>query len=489
MLQTKAVFALSLTASLLVGCAVGPNYAPPAVSEPARYLGQAAIEQRSAADGADLVSWWGSFEDPELTRLVDIALAQNLDLAQALARITQSRAQLRAATAALLPQGQGSASATTSRLSTATSEGQLLGELPGFERNEDVYELDAGASWEIDLFGGLRRNREAARAEYGAAKAGVAAARIAVAADVADAYVAIRGLQTRLAVAREQVETQQRLVALVQLQMSKGVAARLQLDQAQGALKQVEATVPALQTSLDQAFNALDVLLGAQPGVYRAELLAPAPIPKAPAITLAGGPADLLRRRPDLIVAERTLAASNARIGAAMSDYYPKVSLTGLIGAASGGTGELFTAAAGESSGVVGLRWRLFDFGRVDAEVASARGRNAEALAAYRLSVLRATEDVEDAFSKLVQSEAQAQTLAEGEAALERAREASTVAYKGGVVSLIEVLDADTRLLATRDARAEAATAADRAAVASFRALGGGWNPHADLVKTVAEAK
>lgn len=477
---SKAIFAsLSLAALLLAGCAVGPNYAPPAVSEPSRYMGQAAVEQRAASAPSDLTTWWTSFDDPELTRLVGVALVQNLDLAQARARITQSRAQVQAATAALLPQGAATANATTSRLSVAEPPGELLQRLPGFGRDGQTYELDAGASWEIDLFGGLRREREATQVEYEAANAGAQAARIAIAADVADTYFAMRGLQTRLAVAREQVETQRQLVALVQLQRGKGVASQLQLDQAQGALKQVEATVPALQASLEQAFNGLDVLLGAQPGTYRSELLAPAPIPTAPAISLAGGPTDLLRRRPDLIVAERRLAASNARIGAAISDYYPKISLSGLIGAASGGAGNLLTSAAGQDSGVAGLRWRLFDFGRVDAEVANARGRNAEALAAYRLAVLRATEDVENAFSDLVQSEAQARSLAEAEMSLTRARGTSKVAYKGGVVSLIEVLDADSRLLATRDARAEATTAADRAAVASFRALGGGWNPAA----------
>ena len=188
-----------------------------------------------------------------------------------------------------------------------------------------------------------------------------------------------------------------------------------------------------------------------------------------------GSPADLLRRRPDLIVAERKLAASNARIGSAISEYYPKFSLSGLIGTAATGTASLFTGGATQAQGVVGLRWRLFDFGRVDAEIKNARGQNAEALAAYRLSVLRASEDVEDAFSALVNREAQQRTLAGGETALARAQQSSMAAYKGGVVSLIEVLDADTRLLETRDALAQARTETARAAVASFRSLGGGW--------------
>jgi outer membrane protein TolC len=201
----------------------------------------------------------------------------------------------------------------------------------------------------------------------------------------------------------------------------------------------------------------------------------------APAITSMGTPSDLLRRRPDLIVAERKLAASNARIGEAISEFYPKFSLSGLIGTATMGASNVFTGAAAQAQGAAGLRWRLFDFARIDAQIAAAKGGNAEALAAYRLSVLRASEDVENAFSSLLNREAQEATLGRGEAALTRAQASSQAAYKGGVVSLIEVLDADSRLLATRDARAQAQTEAARAAVASFRALGGGWQAPSHL--------
>lgn len=193
-------------------------------------------------------------------------------------------------------------------------------------------------------------------------------------------------------------------------------------------------------------------------------------------IASAGGPANLLRRRPDLIVAERHLASSNARIGAALAEYYPKISLSGLVGSATSSASTFFTGRAAEASGVAGLQWRLFDFGRIDAEVSAAKGANAQALAAYRLSVLRATEDVEDSFSTLVKRESQGKILGAGEVALVRARASAEAAYEAGAVSLIEVLDADGRLLATRDARVQAQIETDRAAIASFRALGGGWN-------------
>jgi outer membrane protein TolC len=223
--------------------------------------------------------------------------------------------------------------------------------------------------------------------------------------------------------------------------------------------------------------NALDVLLGVQPGTYRSELSPAMPVPVAPGLAETGTPGEMIRRRPDLIVAERRLAAANARIGVAMSEYYPKFSLGALLGSATTiSSGNLFTSGANQALGLLGLRWRLFDFGRVDAQIAAARGQEAEALATYRLAVLRATEDVENAFSALVKREAQVGILTQGESSLARARENADAAYRGGVVSLIEVLDADTNLLQVRDAKAQAQTEAARGAIASFRALGGGWD-------------
>ena len=160
-----------------------------------------------------------------------------------------------------------------------------------------------------------------------------------------------------------------------------------------------------------------------------------------------------------------------------MSEYYPKLSLSGLLGTATTAAGGLFTGNATQANGIFGLRWRLFDFGRVDAEIKAAKGRNAEALAAYRLTVLRASQDVEDAFPTLVQQEGRPAALERGETSLARAQQASLAAYKGGAVSLVEVLDADRRLLETRDGAVQARAAAARGAIASFRALGGGWSP------------
>lgn len=463
---------------LLAGCAVGPRYVPPVSTPPAAFQGGPAVEARApGAETADLISWWQAFDDPLLTSLVERGLAQNLDLQQASARIVQARAALRGAHAALLPSGQISGQAGEVYQSRETPIGRIGSAFPPFERSTETYELNLGGSWEIDLFGGRDAARDAARADWQASQAGAVAARLTVAAQIADTYVDIRMLQARLDVARAQLDVQQHLVDLVALQYRKGVAAELQWRQAEGALAQVRASVPALQNELDMAMNALDVLIGVQPGTTRTELATLGPIPHAPAVSAAGGPAALLRRRPDIIAAERMLAASNARIGAAVSEYYPKFSLNGLLGTASTATGGLFTGNATQASGLLGLRWRLFDFGRVDAEIKAAEGQNAEALAAYRLTVLRAAQDVEDAFSTLVQQEARAAALVQGEGSLSRARGSAMAAYKGGMASLIEVLDADRRLLETRDGAIQARAAATRGSIASFRALGGGWNP------------
>ena len=474
----KRPLAMLIAASLSAGCAVGPDYTQPDTPLPKQYLGQAAIEQRHATASADLVAWWAGFGDPQLTRLVTLALEQNLDLAQASARVAQARAGLGAANAALLPSGNISGQAARGYQSIETPLGQVLNATPAFDRYGNAFEANLGASWELDLFGGLHRGREAALAEYRASQAGVAATRLAVAAQTADTYISIRGLQTRLEIAWGQVRTQQELLATVNLLYGKGLAAELQVRQVEGALAQVRASVPVLEAGLETAMNALDVMLGSPPGTHRAELAASGAIPAAPQIGVMGSPGELLRRRPDLIAAERQLAAANARIGVAIAEYYPKLSLGGLIGSATAvSAGNLFSGGASQGSGILGLRWRLFDFARIDAQIDLAKGQEAERLAAYRLAVLRATEDVENAFSALVKREQQAGVLAQGVDSLGRARKASFAAYQKGVVSLIEVLQADENLLRASDARAQAQAESARAAVAAFKALGGGWQP------------
>jgi NodT family efflux transporter outer membrane factor (OMF) lipoprotein len=319
----------------------------------------------------------------------------------------------------------------------------------------------------------LRRERQGAVADAKAARAQADAVKIAVEADAADAYLQVRAYQARLAVAHRQETVRQDLVALLNRRSGEGVSSERELHEAQAELEAVRAGVPPLTAGLDAQFNRLDVLMGAQPGTYRAELVVYGPLPAPPTLTTASTPADLLRRRPDVIAAEQHLIAANARIGAAISDYYPKVSIQALFGVDSLDSSRIFSGDAMQHQVTAGFRWRLFDFGRIDAEVAAAKGKDAEALAAYRLSVYRAAEEVENAFSDLAQDEARAATLDRQIAELTTARRQAQEAYEGGVISLIEVRDADRDLLLASDQLVQANAGAARAAVASFRALGG----------------
>jgi len=467
-------FAIALGVGI-TGCAVGPKYQHPTVKlQP--FHNAPSVESRTASLTAPpLDQWWTGFDDPELTRIVQRALDQNLDLAAAMTRVQQARAAARGAGAQRMPAGNLNASTTTIHQSTESMSGRLASHLPGYDRNQNYYDLGIAASWETDLFGGLKKGAEAATAEAQAAEASQAGTRITVAAEAADAYLQIRGAQARLNFAKDQIATDQHLVELVQQRRDAGVASDRELAQAQAVLSQAKATVPLITVSLEAQLNRLDVLMGAQPGTYAAELTPVADIPDVPAISGFGTPMDLLRRRPDIIAAERMVAASNAHIGQALAEYYPKLSLSGIVGSQAVAPAHLFEQQGFQPASVVGLRWRLFDFGRVASEVQLARGANAEALLQYRSSVLHAAEDVEDAFSLLVQSENRRNEILREIAELQRVRDRSEESYAAGVIGLTDVLDADRQLLVAKDDLAVARESAARAAVGSYRALGGGW--------------
>lgn len=478
---------LGLLAISIQACTVGPDYQKPAALSAHEFHGTESMQQRKdAAPAPALSEWWTGFADPELNVLIDRALTSNLDWVQAVARVEQARARTQSARAALLPSGQLNAEASRVRSSVEDPLGSVANATPGFDRNTAQYNVNVGASWEVDAFGGLRRGAEAAEGDYQATQAEQVAVRLSVAAQTADTYVLLRTIQARLDVVHERMASQTKLVMLIRLLYSRGLAPELQLHQAEGVLATVSAGEPALLSSQESTLNAIDVLLAVEPGTTHKELQAQTPIPSAPQIASAGGPAELIRRRPDIIAAENRLKASNARIGEALSDYYPKFSLSALLGSATGVGSNLFSGDANYGQAVLGLRWRLFDFGRVDAQVASAKGSNAEALAAYRLTLLNATADVENAFTEVVQRENQARILLNGETSLSKAKTAALASFQSGNVSFIEVIDADDRLQQAQDNRILAQSAATRAAIASFRALGGGWNSEASIPATVA---
>src|SRR5207249_3187526 len=374
--------ALALGASL-GGCAVGPKYHRPAVDLQAFHNAPSIETRTTSLPAPPLDQWWTGFHDPELTRIVKRTLDQNLDLAAAMTRVQQAHAAARGAGAQRLPSGNLYASTTSLYQSTESMTGRLASHAPGYNRSQNYYDLGFMASWETDLFGGLKKGAQAATAEAQAAEASHTGTRITVAAEAADAYMQVRGAQARLNFAKDQIATDSHLVELVQQRRDAGVASDRELAQA-------------------------------------------------------------------------------------LAEYYPKLSLSGIVGSQALAPAHLFEQQGFQPVSVVGLRWRLFDFGRVASEVAQARGANAEALLQYRSSVLHAAEDVEDAFSLLVQSENRRNEILREIDELQRVRDRSEESYAAGVIGLTDVLDADRHLLVAKDELAVARESAARAAVGSY---------------------
>ena len=281
----------------------------------------------------------------------------------------------------------------------------------------------------------------------------------------------------RLANAKEQISTDERLLELAQQRRDAGVASERELAQAQALVSQATATIQPLNIQLEAQLNRLDVLMGSQPGTYAAELSAVREIPVAPGLPAHLTPAELLRRRPDIVAAERRVAAANARIGQAIAEYYPHISLSGVLGSETPVPSHLFQSEGFQPASVLGLRWRLFDFGRVDGEVKQAQGANAEALAAYRKTALTASEDVENSIYALAETQTQEVLVRREIEALQRARDRSQEAYAAGVLNLTDVLDADRQLLVAKDDLQITRLNAVLATVSIYRAIGGGWTP------------
>lgn len=458
---------LLLTASL-AACSAGPEYVRPTLALTPTYTTPAQF--RSANE-----QWWRDFGDPVLDRTVERALAQNLDLGAAGARIQQARAAAQVGDAALRPAVGVTAGVEADRQSLRSPFGAASRQL-GFSRDYELYQLGAQASWELDLFGGLSRERQAARADLGAVRADAAAVRLSVVAETVDAYIQLRGLQARLAVAQDQLALRRQLSGLVRQRVEHGLSAERDLHRVLGEEQGIASSLAPLRAALAAQRNGLEVLMGVQAGTGTAQFIQPATIPQAPDPSGSANPAELMRRRPDILAAERRLAASNARIGAAMADYYPHVSLGGVLGVVSLGTSKLLAGKALSASGGAGLRWSLFDFGRIDAQVALAWGQEAEALAIYRQAALQATQDVESALVGLAQGREEVLGLQQQVASLTRARDQTRMAYQGGAVSLLDVLDMDKALLDALDRLQQALTGAARASVAATRALGGGFS-------------
>lgn len=465
-----------LLAMTISGCMVGPDYTRPKLSLPDHYQQDSALDAQ--AKQANLNDWWKGFHDTRLDSIVEQTTRQNLSIQAAEARIVRARAMVRESRAHLYPEGSLDGSVARQRQSLLSPEGQLASPLPGYTRDQTLQQIDVGATWETDLAGGLHRRARAYLDEAQAAEADRLEVRISVVAEAADAYFRIREAQDNERLLQAQVDTDRRLLELTGAQVAAGVVTDRTMDDAKAVLETDLAAMDGLHDQLQQQDFRLDVLMGDVPGTDRFGLRAPIETSwSVPGIPASIRPTELMRRRPDVIAAERRLAAQTENIGIAMSQYYPSLSLGGLLGFEQLGAGNLFESAAFQPALLAGIHWRLFDFGKVDAEVAASHGGQAEALADYRQTVLRATEDVERALSSLAAVDAQERRTQRVIDAHTRSMASIQRSFRAGASSMVDVLQRKRALLFVERTDASLRAAHARATVEVFRTLGGGWSP------------
>ncbi len=446
---------------LLTACAVGPDYRAP-VTEPVEFVGA----DPASFSGNDFEArWWRQFGDPVLDDLIARALADDLDLRIAAARVTEARALLGQARRRRWPD-----------VSTEVSRTESHAQQPGFVDDRlELERYDAGFStlWEVDLFGRIRRGVEAAGASAEAAAARLRDAQVLVAAEVAVNYLALRGAQRRLAIARQNLGYQQETYDLTVLRLELGRGMQLDVASAAARLAATEAAIPPLVAAQTAARHRLAVLLGLRPGALDAELQPRTMTPHLTRLSI-GSPALLLQRRPDIRAAERELAAATARIGLATADLFPRLSLSGFIGFVSGNASELGESASRAWSLTPALTWAGFSSG-ARAQVAIAEARADAVLAAYERTVLLALEETGNAFVRYGQAREQLDAVLRQAAASREAATLARVQYREGALDFLRLLDAERGLLQAEDAVASAETALNTSVVLIYKALGGGW--------------
>lgn len=449
-------------AALLGACAstLPPTPADRAQIAPTLPAGWSRAPAGAVPDG----DWWAGFGDPLLLALVDEALATNLDLASARANVERARAQRDLADAGRLPQ-----------LGSSASGGRV--------RSGENYsrQLSAGldASWEPDFFGANASTATAAAADLAAAGATLQATRLAVAAETAIAYLQWRGTREQYAIARESAASQAQTLQLVQWRVQAGLASAVDAEQARASLEQTRAQLPALQTTLQQTENALAILLGRAPATLGERLAtAPEAAPSLQALP-AGVPADLLRRRPDLLAAEWTLASALATLDARRADRLPDLSLSGSLALRAATWSGLGGAGAVAASVLAGISWPVFDGGAARARVEAQQATLDAARASYRAAVLAALGDVEDNLVALDRGGERVAALERAAEAAANAAELARARYRSGLIDFGTLLDAERSLLSARSSLAGARTDLALAGVRLYKGLGGGWTAEA----------
>ena len=472
---------LLLFMPLLAGCAVGPNYSKPDIKTPASFTLEAGPLSVPQAAQADLTEWWTQFHDAELNSLISRALAANLDLQSAASRVRAAREQEIIAGAAGEP--SLSASGNAAHLHSGRN---FLSQLGGGQSSSgtapasggtdvSLYSLGFDASWEIDVFGGVRRSIEAARAGSEAAHWDMRDGEVTLTAEIAADYITLRADQARLNLLQGELNSQNATLDLVSARAKTGFVTELDANQQYALKASTEAQIPALQADIAVNEHAIAVLMAADPNSLTVELSAAAPLPDIPASLPVGLPSDLLRRRPDIREAERKLAQATAQQGVAIAALYPKFSLTGYLTLSANTPGALFNSTSLSELGLASISWPIFHGGEAHANIHAKDEERQQAYLAYQKAVLAAVQNAEDA---LVRYAAEQRRFVSLNAAVMRDRSSTAIAsqqYQAGLTNYVNVLTAQSNELQARDqlAQNQQAMAVDIGAL--YKALGGGW--------------
>ena len=463
---------IALTATVVLletGCTVGPDYHAPRVSVPPQWT--APLSGGETNSHADLAEWWKSFGDEELDSFIATAIASNLTLQVAKARIREARAQRGIVSGKLWPSVGSSGSYSRNRWPDNTFPPLP----PDTPNNFNFYNADFDSSWEIDVFGGTRRAVEAASADIGAAEFGERDVLVSLLAEVARNYINARACQKRLAITRQNIEVQEKILNLTSNRFESELSGELDVQQATAVLSDTEAAVPSLETGYQESVNHLAVLLGRDPGTLADKMSAEKPIPNTPPVVPAGLPSDLLQQRPDVQKAERQLAAATAQIGVAKADYFPKFYLTGVAGLQSVSAGDWFDYGSRYWSVGPTVEWQLFEAGRIRANVQVQNARQEQALNTFQQTVLTALEDSENALTTYAKEQIRRKSLSRSVAANEKALKISSHLYDSGLTDFLHVLVSERSLYVSQDAQAQSDQSVSLNLVQLYKALGGGW--------------
>ncbi len=468
--RTRYSFALAIL--MLGACTVGPDYQKPSPSVPREWSekgpGVDPATSRATTQTAQVAQWWKTFGDAELTSLVERAARSNLDLQLAESRIREARALRGVSAGALLPEVNASANYSRNRGSENVP-------IPGAGIQSNLYQAGFDASWEIDVFGGIRRTVEAADAEVEASVESRRDVLVTLVAEVARNYIEVRGLQAQIGIARQNLDAQRKTLELTQARFQAGRAAELDVVRAQAQVSATSSQIPVLDSQRIQVTIGLSVLLGQSPGSLREELIQAAMIPAPPPEVPVGLPSDLLLRRPDLRRAERELAAATAGIGVATAELYPKFSLTGFFALESVTASDF--AKWGSRAWSVGptIQWSIFQGGRIRAKIEVQNARQEQAAIVYERSILVALQEVENALVAYAKEQAHRADLSDSVAANVKAADLANQRYTQGLVDFLSVLDAQRSLYASQDALVLSESRISENLVALYKALGGGW--------------